>query len=146
MVNCPRPIIVTKVEEPSVTNPESLPPLLSTPTVVVYSDRQHLPPLLPTPSVVVCFGRQQLPPLLPTPSSVSVVIDKLYGTNKESDSEEFIYQMGESENYVSDEEIQGDDIEKSSTSSPLGVIPVATESIHVFPKDSTSVSRSHLSD
>ena len=39
VVNCPRPVIVTKIKEPSVTNPESLPPLLPTPTVVIYSGR-----------------------------------------------------------------------------------------------------------
>jgi len=43
----------------------------------------------------------------------------------------------EPENYVSDEEIQGDDIEKSSTSSPLEVILVPTEFTDVFSKDST---------
>ena len=95
VVNCPRPVIVTKVKEPSVTNPESLPPLLPTPTVVVYS------------------GRQPLPPLLPTPSPVKIAIDKLSITESESDSEEFIYQVEEPEDYISDEVIQGDDIEDS---------------------------------
>jgi len=42
----------------------------------------------------------------------------------------------EPENYISDEEIQGDDIKKSSTSSPLEVILVSTEFTDVFPKDS----------
>ena len=45
--------------------------------------------------------------------------------------------MEEPENYVSDEEIQGDDIEKSSTSSPLEVILVPTEFTNVFPEDNT---------
>ena len=48
-VICSSPV---KVKEPPVTNPESLPPLLSTPTVVVYSSRQPLPPLLSTPNIV----------------------------------------------------------------------------------------------
>jgi len=37
VVNCPRSVIVTKVKEPSVTNPEALPPLLPTPNVIVCS-------------------------------------------------------------------------------------------------------------
>jgi len=43
----------------------------------------------------------------------------------------------EPKNYVSDEEIQGDDIEKCSTSSPLEVILVPTEFTDVFPEDNT---------
>ena len=68
-VNCPTPVKITKVKKLPVTNPEPL------------------PPLLPTPSVVVCSGRQHLPPLLPTSSPVRVVIDKLHVTNTKSDSE-----------------------------------------------------------
>ena len=37
VVNCPSPVNVTKVKEPSVTNSESLLPLLSTPSVVCLS-------------------------------------------------------------------------------------------------------------
>ena len=61
-----------------------------------------LPPLLSTPSVVVCSGCQHLPPLLPTPSPVRVIIDKLYVTKKESDSEDFTYQEKEPEDSNSD--------------------------------------------
>ena len=132
--NCSRPVIVTKVKETSVTNPESLPPLLPTPTVVVYSGRQPLPPLLPTPSIV-CSGRQPLPPILPTPSPVKIAIDKLSITESESDSEEFIYQVEEPQDFNSDKENMGGNIEVSNTSSPLEVIPVTTKFIHVFPKD-----------
>ena len=58
--------------------------------------------------------------------------------------------MKESEDYVSNEEIQGDDIEESSTPIPLEatsvitklaeVTFVTTEFIDVSPKDSTSIS------
>ena len=44
--------------------------------------------------------------------------------------------MEESKNYVSDEEIQGDNIKKSSTSSPLEVILMSTEFTDVFSKNS----------
>ena len=120
MVNCPRPVIVTKVKEPSVTNPEAL------------------PPLLPTPNVV-CSGHQHLPPLLPTPNPVKIAIDKLSITESESNSEEFIYQVEEAQDFNSDKENMDGNIEISSTSSPLEVIPVTTKFIHVFPKDSTSI-------
>ena len=112
VVNCPRPVIVTKVKKPSVTNPESLPSLLPTPTVVVYYGRQPLPPLLPTPNIV-CSGRQPLPPILPTPSPVKIAIDKLSIIESESDSEEFIYQVKEPQDFNSDKENMGDNIEVS---------------------------------
>ena len=80
MVNCLRPVIVTKVKKSSDTNLE------------------FLPLLLPTPTVVVCSGHQPLLPLLPTPSPVRVTIDKLSVTNMEFDSEELIYQAEYSEN------------------------------------------------
>ena len=86
-VNCPSTVKVTKIKKPSVTNSESF----------------HL--LLPTPIVVICPSRQHLPPLLSTPSPFIVATDKLFITESESDSEEFIYQVEEPENYVSDEEI-----------------------------------------
>ena len=107
-VNCPTPVKVTKVKKPPVTNPEPL------------------PPLLPTPSVVICSDRQHLSPLLPTSSPVRVVIDKLYVTNTESDSEEFTYQVEEPKDSNSDKEDMGGNIEEFSTSSPLEVIPVTT--------------------
>ena len=64
-VNCPRPVKVIKVKEPSVTNSESFPSLLLTHTVV-YS------------------GQQPLLSLLLTPSPVRFTIDKLSVTNTES--------------------------------------------------------------
>jgi len=78
---------VVKVKKPHVTNPETLPPLLPTPTVVVYS----------------CC--QPLSPLLPTQSPLKIVIDKLSITESEFDCEEFIYQVEEPEDHVSDKEI-----------------------------------------
>jgi len=83
-----------KVKKPPVTNLETL------------------PPLLPAPTAVVCPDHQPLPPLLPTLNPVRVAIDKLFII--ESEFEEFIYQVEEPEDYVSDEEIQGDDIKESS--------------------------------
>jgi len=94
VVDCPMPVIVTKVKESSVTNPESL------------------SPSLPAPIVVVCSGRQPLPPLLPTPSPVKVIIDKLSVTNTESDSEELIYQAKYSENSDFDREFTGDNFKE----------------------------------
>jgi len=63
-VNCPSSVNVTKVKGPSVTNSESL------------------PPLLPTLSVV-CLSRQHIPPLLSTLSPFIVAIDKLFITELE---------------------------------------------------------------
>ena len=80
-VNCPSPVKVTKAKEPSVTNSESLPHLLPTPSVVIYPSRQHLPPLLLTLSLFI------------------VATDKLSITESESDSEEFIYQVEKPEDY-----------------------------------------------
>jgi len=55
----------------------------------------------------------------------------------ESDSEEFIYQVEESEDSNSNKEIMSGNIEESSTSSPLEVILVTTVFTDVFPEDST---------
>jgi len=125
-VNCPTPVKVTKVKEPYVINPESLPLLLPTPTVIVYSD---------------C---QPLPPLLPTPSPVRVTIDKLSVTNTESDSEELIYQAKYSENSDFDREFTGDNFEESSISSPLEAIPMIAEFINVSHKDTMTPPKSPL--
>jgi len=53
--------------------------------------------------------------------------------------------MKEPEDYVSDEKIQDDDIEESSTSSPLEVILVSMEFTDVFPEQ-YSVSPPHPCD
>ena len=48
--NCLSPVKVAKVTKPPVTNSESLPPLLLTPTVIVCFGHLLLPPLLPITS------------------------------------------------------------------------------------------------
>jgi len=63
----------------------------------------------------------------------------MHVTNTESNSKEFIYQAEEPEGSNSDKENMGGNIKKSSTSSPLEVIPVTTEFTDVFPKDSTLI-------
>ena len=73
--NYSSPVKVARIRELSVTNPKPLPPLLPTPTVIVFSACQPLPPLLPILSPFI------------------VVIDKLSITESEFDSEEFIYQV-----------------------------------------------------
>ena len=75
-----------------------------------------------------------------TPGPVRVVIDKLYVINTESDSEEFIHQIKELEDFNSNNEIMGGNIEKSSASSPLEVVLVTTAFTDVFHEDKYSVS------
>ena len=55
------------------------------------------------------------------------------------DSEEFIYQVEETEGSNSDDKITGDNIVKSSTSFPLKVTPMISEFTNVFTKDSTLI-------
>jgi len=64
---------------------------------------------------------------------------ELPATNPESDSKEFIYQAKKPEDYDSDEEIKGDDIEESDTLIPLEATLVITEFIDVVPKDNTPI-------
>jgi len=117
--NYSSPVKVARIRELSVTNPKPLPPLLPTPTVIVFS---------------AC---QPLPPLLPTPSPIRVVIDKMHVTNTESDFEEFIYKVREPEESNSNKEIMGGNIKESSTSSPLEMILMTIAFTDVFPEDST---------
>ena len=65
-------------------------------------------------------------------SPVRVNIDELAVTELESDFEEFVYQVEKPEEYNSDEEIQGDDIEESSTLSLTELTYVITKSVAVF--------------
>ena len=74
-----------------------------------------------------CQGYGHVAANCPTP--FRVVIDKLPVTESTFISEELILQAEEPENYDSDEEIQGDEIEESNTSIPLEVIQVTTEPI-----------------
>ena len=106
--NCPTLIKVAQVRKPPVINSEPLPLLLPTPPSPLY--------LLSTPTVIVCSDRQHLPPLLPTPTPmITELVDVL--------SEEPICQAEESENSDLDEKTIGDNFEKSNTSSPLEVVP-----------------------
>ena len=78
-----------------------------------------------------------LPLLLPTLSPVKIVIDKLFIAESESDIEKFIYQVKKSEDFSTNKEIMGGNIEESSTLSPLEVIFVTTEFTDVFRENST---------
>jgi len=90
---------VAEVREP-VTNSEPLPPLLPKPPSPL--------PLLSTPTVIVCSGRQHLLPLLPTSiPMITKLVDVL--------SEEPIYPVEESEDSSLDEKITGDNLEEFNT-------------------------------
>jgi len=84
-----------------------------------------------------CQNYGHVAAICPTP--VRVAFNKLPATNTEPDQEESIYQAREPEDSESEEEITGDNIEESSTSSPLETILVITEFTDIFPKNSTLI-------
>ena len=71
---------------------------------------------------------------------MKVAINKeLPVTNLKSYSEEFIYHVEEPEDYDSDEEIKGDNVDESNTMIPPEAIPVITVFTDVFTKDRTPI-------
>jgi hypothetical protein len=80
-----------------------------------------------------CQGYGHVAANCPTPFRVA--IDKLPATESKFISEELIIQV---ENYHSDEEIKGDEIEESNTSIALEVTHMTTELIDVSLEDNTS--------